>query len=59
LYGTAESVAETDKLFNGLVVDGTVTIPLENTCWGAYFGIVIDKFGISWMISYAAKYQAS
>ncbi len=27
-------------------------MPLEKTFWGAYFGIVKDKFGIQWMINY-------
>lgn len=42
--------AEAEKLFTALSADGTVTMPLEDTFWGAYFGSCIDKFGINWMV---------
>ena len=48
----AESKDEADRLFNGLSEGGTVTMPLANTFWGDYFGMFIDKFGISWMMSF-------
>lgn len=41
-----------DKVFNGLSAGGTVTMPMNDTFWGAYFGMWIDKFGISWMVNY-------
>lgn len=47
-----ESEAETDKLFNALSVGGQVTMPLAKTFWGAYFGMLTDKFGIQWMMNY-------
>lgn len=28
-----------------------VIMPLENTFWGARFGMLIDRFGISWMFN--------
>jgi PhnB protein len=48
----AESKEEADKLFNGLSVDGKITMPMESTFWGAYFGMITDKFGINWMINF-------
>ena len=55
-----ESRAEAEKIFNGLSAGGTVTMPLEDTFWGAYFGMWTDKFGIHWMVNYddPAKVQA-
>jgi len=47
-----ESEAETEKLFKGLSAGGTVLQPLEKAFWGAYFGMFIDKFGITWMVNY-------
>jgi PhnB protein len=47
-----ESKDEADQIFNGLSVDGTVKMPMENTFWGSYFGMVDDKFGIQWMVSF-------
>jgi uncharacterized glyoxalase superfamily protein PhnB/uncharacterized protein YndB with AHSA1/START domain len=42
--------AETDKLFNALSEGGTVTMPLADMFFGAYFGEFKDKFGINWML---------
>lgn len=43
---------EADRLFKGLSEGGTITMPMENTFWGAYFGMFIDKFGMSWMVNF-------
>lgn len=48
----ADSIEEADKLFNGLSAGGEVTMPMEKTFWGAYFGMFTDKFGISWMVNF-------
>lgn len=48
----ASSKEEADRLFNGLSAGGQVTMPLENTFWGAYFGMFVDKFGINWMVNF-------
>jgi len=47
-----ESKEEAIRLFNGLSSGGTVTSPLEDTFWGAYFGTFTDKFGVQWMVNY-------
>ena len=43
--------AETDKLFAALAAGGSVDMPLSEQFWGAYFGILVDKFGIRWMFN--------
>lgn len=47
----AESQEKADKYFEALSEDGKVTMPLQNTFWGSYYGMCIDKFGVNWMIS--------
>ncbi len=49
-----DSQAEADRLFSGLAAGGTVTMPMAKTFWGAYFGMLTDKFGIQWMVDYTA-----
>ncbi|WP_294818322.1 VOC family protein [uncultured Flavobacterium sp.] len=49
---TAGSKEEADTLFAALAEGGNITMPLENTFWGDYFGMLTDKFGINWMMSY-------
>ena len=48
----AETKDEADKLFNGLSTGGTITMPMDKTFWGDYFGMFTDKFGINWMVSF-------
>jgi PhnB protein len=37
--------------FNSLKEGGNVTMELEKTFWSELFGSLVDKFGVSWMIS--------
>ena len=46
-----ETKQEADKLFSGLSAGGNVIMPMADAFWGAYFGMFVDKFGISWMIN--------
>ncbi|WP_407402362.1 VOC family protein [Chryseobacterium sp.] len=48
----AESKQEAETLFTKLSENGVVTMPLEDTFWGAYFGMFTDQFGINWMVNY-------
>lgn len=50
-----ESKAEADKLFAALGVGGKVEMPLMYMFWGAYFGMLNDKFGIKWLVNYEPK----
>jgi PhnB protein len=52
-----DSKVEADRLFNGLSAGGMVTMPMNKTFWGDYFGMFIDKFGISWMVSFNEAQQ--
>jgi PhnB protein len=49
---TADSKEEAEKLFKGLSAGGKVTMPLSKTFWSEFFGVLTDKFGISWMMSF-------
>lgn len=47
-----DSVEEEEKIFNALSQGGKTTMPLQDTFWGARFGMLTDKFGISWMFNH-------
>lgn len=47
-----ETREEAKRIFDGLAADGTVTMPLQDMFWGAYFGSFTDKYGINWMINH-------
>lgn len=40
-----------DQIFRKLSSGGTVTMPLADQFWGARFGMVLDKYGIHWMLN--------
>lgn len=50
LSASAESRVQGDQLLAALSAGGTVTMPMEETFWGAYFGMCTDQFGINWMV---------
>ncbi|TAK57666.1 VOC family protein [Patescibacteria group bacterium] len=47
-----ESEKEIKMIFDSLSQGGEVFMPLEDAFWGALFGIVIDKYGVEWMLNY-------
>lgn len=54
---TPESEEEARRIFNALSAGGRVTMPQEKTFWGSLFGMLIDKYGINWMVDYALEKQ--
>ncbi|MGH7951365.1 MAG: VOC family protein [Limisphaerales bacterium] len=47
---TVKTEAEADKAFNALASGGKVEMPLAKTFFSARFGMVVDKFGVFWMV---------
>lgn len=47
-----ESREEADRIFVALAQGGDIAMPISDTFWGAYFGMLRDKFGIHWMVNY-------
>jgi PhnB protein len=44
--------SEQTRVFDALAEGGSVTMPLQDTFWGARFGMVTDRYGIQWMLNY-------
>ena len=47
---TAANDAEAKRLFNALSEGGQVQMPLGKTFFASSFGMVADRFGVSWMV---------
>ena len=47
---TVPDEAEAERLFAALVDGGQVQMPLTKTFFSPRFGMVADRFGVSWMI---------
>ena len=41
-----------EKTFAALSEGSTITMALQDTFWGARFGMLTDKFGINWMFNH-------
>ena len=46
-----DTVEEAESIFNALADGGKVTMPYSPTFWAKKFGMLIDKFGVSWIIN--------
>jgi PhnB protein len=42
---------EAERIFNALAENGKVNMPLQQTFWALRFGMLIDQFGIPWMVN--------
>jgi PhnB protein len=42
---------EAERVFQGLAENGTVQMPIRETFWALRFGMLVDQFGIPWMIN--------
>jgi PhnB protein len=47
---TAANAAEAEQKFAALAQGGKVTMPLGKTFWSPCFGMLVDRFGVSWMV---------
>lgn len=47
--------SETKRLFDALSSGGKVTMELQDTFWGAYYGSCTDKYGVQWMVNCTEK----
>jgi PhnB protein len=52
---SAESKEEADRIFNGLSAGGEIEGQMSMGPWGAYFGMLRDKYGIEWMVEFSAE----
>lgn len=50
-----DTKAETKRLFEALSTGGKITMALQDTFWGAYYGSCTDKFGVQWMFNFVEK----
>ena len=46
-----KSTAEAERIFHDLVEGGQVVVPLAKTFWAERFGMVVDRFGVPWLIN--------
>ena len=48
---SVDSIKEAERIFAALSDGGQVTMPLAQTFWAVRFGMLVDRFGVPWMIN--------
>ena len=48
---SVDSIADAERIFAALSEGGQVTMALDQTFWAVRFGMLVDKFGVPWMVS--------
>ena len=46
-----DSMAEGERIYSALKEASTVQMPYEKTFWAARFAMLVDQFGVPWMIN--------
>ena len=55
---SAESREEADRIYAGLSAGGNQAMPMQVMFWGAYWGMLTDKFGINWMVDHSETHAS-
>jgi PhnB protein len=48
---SGDNAAELTAYYEKLSAGGTIGMPLEKAPWGDTFGMLTDKFGVSWLVN--------
>ena len=47
-----DSREEADRLYGALAEGGSEGSPMADMPWGSYWGVILDRYGIRWMINH-------
>jgi PhnB protein len=48
---SGDEEAKLEGFWNALADGGQVTMPLDTPPWGGKFGMLVDRYGVPWMIN--------
>ena len=46
-----DDVEEGRRIFNAMASGGQVTMPYDKTFWARGYGMLVDRFGVAWMVN--------
>ena len=55
VYLEADSASDATRIFNAFADGGQVAMPIDKSFWAELFGMVTDKFGTPWMVSFTGN----
>ena len=50
-----EEPADAERVFAALAEGGKIGMPIQQTFWAARFGMLVDRYGVPWMINCEGK----
>jgi PhnB protein len=59
VYLEADSAEDATRIFNAFADGGEIAVPIAKAFWAELFGMVTDKFGTPWMVSYTGDAMQS
>ncbi|MGW8369270.1 MAG: VOC family protein [Gammaproteobacteria bacterium] len=48
---SVDTPAEAERIFADLSEGGEITMPMDETFWALRFGMLVDRFGVPWMVN--------
>jgi PhnB protein len=42
---------DAERIFKAPAESGTIQMPIQKTFWSVRFGMLVDRFGIPWMVN--------
>jgi PhnB protein len=46
-----DDAEKAERIFSALAENGTIQMPIQETFWAQRFGMLVDQFGIPWMVN--------
>ena len=43
--------SDAERIFHALAESGAIRMPMQKTFWASRFGMLVDRFGIPWMVN--------
>jgi len=50
-----DTPSEAERIFHSLAEGGTIQMLIQETFWALRFGMLVDRFGIPWMVNCAKE----
>ena len=48
---SVEDPAKARSIFQALAENGSIRMPIQQTFWSPAFGVLVDQFGVPWMVN--------
>jgi PhnB protein len=54
-----DSLDDAQRIFDALADGATEVVPLSPMFWGAHWGVLLDRYGVRWMVNCPSPAESS